>query len=403
MLQRVFSLDKIRFMKLKISILLIIILTFSGCVIKDTYNITKATLSGNPIKVIKSIIKSETISYVTSPSKIAADIRAIDKFLDSFIGFISKNWGDKNVKIPTQKEYVKYMQNYKSRAMIDFDKGLVTIETIDNKNSKNSLQQAIVTTLLLPDDPRAADLFGTKPVKLGSTPYLLGEIKDDENKNIRYEWRANRFAKILIQTEFKEKNIIKDGKDTKIYYVEIPMVKDHANVRVSKFKPFVRKYAKKYGISENLIYSIIQTESNFNQFAVSSAGAFGLMQIVPSSAGRDAYEFIKGKSWTPSKSYLFDAQNNIEMGSAYLKILNAKYLAGIYNPISKEYCVISAYNTGSGNVLKAFSSNRNKAKSIINKQTPAEVYNTLREKLPYKETRRYLKKVVTYKKDFVNL
>jgi membrane-bound lytic murein transglycosylase C len=181
------------------------------------------------------------------------------------------------------------------------------------------------------------------------------------------------------------------------------MVKDHASVRVLKFKPYVQKYARRFGVSENLVYAIIQTESNFNQFAVSSAGAFGLMQIVPTSAGRDAYKEVKGKTWTPSKSYLFDANNNIELGSAYIKIIDKKYLAGINNPISREYCVISAYNTGSGNVLKTFSTNRSKAKEIINSKKPAEVYQKLRTNLPYEETRRYLKKVVDYKKDFVNL
>jgi len=382
---------------------IIIILTFSGCIVKDTYSITKATLSGNPVTVLKSIVKSQTAAYVTSPSQIAADIKSINKFLKTFIGHVEDIWGENNVKIPKQKEYVKYMQNYKSRALIDFDRGLVTIETLDEKNTKNSLEHAIVTTLLLPDDPRAADLFGSKPVKLGSTPYLLGEVKDDQNKDIRYEWRAKRFAKNLIKKSFKKKSIKKNGKNVNVSYVEIRMVKDHANVRVAKFKPFVKQYAKKYNISENLIYSIIRTESNFNQFAVSSAGALGLMQIVPSSAGKDAYRYTKGKNWAPSKSYLFNAKNNIELGSAYLKILNTQYLKGIYNPVSREYCVISAYNTGSGNVLKTFSKNRNEAKRLINKKTPQEVYTTLREKLPYKETRRYLKKVVTFKKDYINL
>ena len=46
------------------------------------------------------------------------------------------------------------------------------------------------------------------------------------------------------------------------------------------------------------------------------------MQIVPTSAGRDAYKHTKGKSWTPTKSYLFNAKNNIELGSGYLQILN---------------------------------------------------------------------------------
>lgn len=96
-------------------------------------------------------------------------------------------------------------------------------------------------------------------------------------------------------------------------------------------------------------------------------------------------------------------KNNIELGTAYINIIDKKYLTGINNPISKEYCVISAYNTGSGNVLKTFSSNRSKAKELINAKKPSEVYSKLRSNLPYEETRRYLKKVVNYKKDFVNL
>ena len=79
------------------------------------------------------------------------------------------------------------------------------------------------------------------------------------------------------------------------------------------------------------------------------------------------------------------------------------HISGIQNFYSKEYCVISAYNTGSGNVLRTFSSNKTKAKDLINRKTPSEVYNTLRTKLPYEETRKYLKKVINYKKEFVSL
>ena len=382
----------------KILLILFALFLFTACSTNDFYAITKAAITKNPA-ALESLGRSKAIGYASNPKKLEKDL----KFLSSFIKDISSIWGEKNVKIPKQKEYVKYMQNYKSRALIDFDKGIITVETIDEENPKNSLEQAIVTTLLLPDDPRAADLFGTKEIKLGTTPYLLGEVKDDQNKNIRYEWRANRFAKRLIKNNFEEKSIKKQNKKINVSYVNIAMVKDHANIRVAKFKPFVQQYAKKFNISENLIYAIIQTESNFNQFAVSHAGALGLMQIVPRSAGKDAYKYTKGKSWTPSKSYLFDAKNNIELGTAYLQILDKSYLKGIYNPISKEYCIISAYNTGSGNVLKTFNKNRSTAKKIINSKSPSEVYTTLREKLPYKETRRYLKKVVNYKKDFVSL
>lgn len=380
-------------------ILILILFVFTGCSVHDAYNITAAAISKNPSIAFKSLAKSKAINYTLNPKRLVNDLHSISSLIEN----IDTIWGKKNRKVPKPKEYVKYMQDYKSRASIDFDKGIVTVETIDKKDTINSLKNAIVTTLLLPEDPRAFDLFGSGKVKLGKTPYLYKEIKDDQNKYIRYQWRANRYADILIDKKLYTKTIKNENKNIEVSYVQIPMVKDHASIRVAKFKPFVKKFAKRYNISENLVYAIIRTESNFNQFAISSAGALGLMQIVPTSAGKDAYSYTKGKSWTPSSSYLFDPQNNIELGTAYLKLLDSKYLYGINNKVSKEYCVISAYNTGSSNVLKTFSSNKNRAIAKINQKTPANVYNLLREKLPYKETRRYLKKVITYKKDFVNL
>ena len=364
-------------------------------------------MSQSPRGILQNFATHKSIQYVTHPNKLSSDLKSIDKnlfgALSTLLKVVTKNWGEDNARIPTKKEYVKYMQNYKSRALVDFDTGIVTVETIDNKNPKKSLKNAIVTTLLLPGDPRSADLFGAKEIKLGETPYLLGEVQDDQHKNIRYSWRANRYADVLLKNSYKSKILKKNGKNEVVHFVSIPMLKDHADVRVKKFKPYVKKYAKKFGVSENLVYAIIKTESNFNQFALSRAGALGLMQIVPSSAGKDAYREARGKSWTPSKEYLLDAQNNIELGVVYLSIIDKKYLTGIVNPISREYCTISAYNTGSGNVLKTFHSDRESAKEIINSKTPSLVYGKLRSSLPYEETRRYLKKVVDFKKDFVNL
>lgn len=398
--------DRIIFMK-KYLFFILISLLFTGCGVHDYSSIVRASISKNPSAAFTALARDKSITYATNPKKLSSDLKKIDKDffapLISLIDDASKTWGEDNVKVPRKKEYVKYMQNYKSRALVDFDKGIITVETLDTKNSKESLKNAIVTTLLLPDDPRSADLFGAKKIKLGATPYLLGEVKDDQNKDIRYSWRANRYANILLNKSYKVKTITKNSKKLKVHYVNFNMVKDHADVRVTKFKPYVKKYASKYKISENLVYAIIKTESNFNQYAISGAGALGLMQIVPTSAGRDSYKLVKKSNATPSKSYLFNAQNNIELGVAYLYILNEKYLPGISNPVSKEYCVISAYNTGSGNVLKTFDKNREKAKKIINSKTPYIIYNKLRTDLPYEETRKYLKKVVEYKKDFVNL
>jgi membrane-bound lytic murein transglycosylase C len=388
-----------------ILVFLIITSLITGCATTDVYNIARAASSGDASGAFKILAKQKAISYAQNPNKIESDIKGIQNFdfLPAFVKGILGEWGEENAKVPQTKEYVKYMQNYKSRALIDFDTGLVTVETLDTNNPKTSLKNAIVTTLLLPDDPRGADLFGAKEIKLGAIPYLLGEVKDDQGKDIRYEWRANRYADILIKTALKTKTITSSNERKNVTYVDIAMVKDHANIRVAKYKSFVEQFANKYNISKNLVYAIIQTESNFNQFAVSGAGAIGLMQIVPSTAGIDAYKYAKGKSWKPSKGYLFDAKNNIELGTAYLKILDSKYLSGIYNSISREYCVICAYNTGSGNVLKAFSSDRTRAKNIINSKKPSEVYSTLQSNLKYEEPKKYIRKVMNYKKDFIRL
>lgn len=378
---------------------IVVIVLLTGCATSDVTSLVRAAASSNPSSALQTLAKNRSLSYARNPKRLVNDIKSLSHFIEK----ISSSWGEKNVALPSKKEYVKYMQNYKSRAFIDFVKGIVRVETLNMNNSKQSLKNAIVTTLLLPSDPRGADLFGASEVKLGATPYLFGEVKDDQDKSIRYSWRANRFADILLKHSYKTKNISINNTKQQVAFVEFEMVKDHADVRVRKYKNFVETFAKKYDVSKNLVYAIIKTESNFNQFAISNAGAYGLMQIVPKTAGIDAYNYTKGKKWKPTKEYLFDAKNNIELGTAYLRLLDTEYLSGIYNNISREYCVITAYNTGSGNVLKAFSTDRQKAKNIINAQKPSQVYDSLQNNLKYDEPKRYLKKVLTFKKDFVRL
>jgi membrane-bound lytic murein transglycosylase C len=100
------------------------------------------------------------------------------------------------------------------------------------------------------------------------------------------------------------------------------MVEQHQHLREEKYSQHVLASAKRYQISPQLIYGIIATESSFNPFAVSSANAYGLMQVVPSTAGADVYQRIKNKNGAPSKQQLFDPAFNIDIGSAYLHILN---------------------------------------------------------------------------------
>ena len=378
---------------MKKSLVFIFIFIFAGCTASDISQITNAALSGDPRTAVLNIAKRKAVNVASSE---------LSKIIARFEKEIKSVWGE-DVHKPDRKKYVKYTQNYKSMAEVDFDKGTIVVRTIDDQNPEKSLKNAIVTTLLTPNDPRAVDLYSSSNVKLSGTPYLYKELKDHTGKYIRYPWRAENFADYLIKNKILTKIQTVNNKDRKVYFVKIDMVKDHMSVRAKKYKSTVEKYSNQYSISKNLIFSIMKAESNFNPFATSYIPAYGLMQIVPKSAGRDSYKYIYKRDKIPSKEYLYNTTNNIRLGTAYIKLIKTNYLGSIKDPLSKEYCSIAAYNTGSGNVLRTFSKNRTKAVEIINSMKPSEVYETLVKKLPYKETRNYLVKVIRNKKEFIKL
>jgi membrane-bound lytic murein transglycosylase C len=172
-------------------------------------------------------------------------------------------------------------------------------------------------------------------------------------------------------------------------------------LQAEKYRASVVKAANQYKVSQSLVFAIIRTESNFNPFAVSSAPAYGLMQLVPTSGGREAHRRARGKDGIPTKEELFDANNNIEFGTAYLNVLLFRQMEMVGNSVSREYCVISAYNTGPSNVLRTFNKNQTEAVNEINRLEPAAVYDKLRTSLPYAETRDYLQKVVGFRRQFI--
>ncbi|QOG11662.1 membrane-bound lytic murein transglycosylase MltC [Arcobacter sp. FWKO B] len=369
------------------------VIFFAGCTASDIQAITQAAMSKDPIGTIGQIAQRRVINYTSVE---------LAKIIEAFKKEVERNWGNE-AKTPSPKEYVKYTQNYKSMAHVNFDKGEILVQTLDNKNPTNSLKSAIITTLLTPEDPRAVDLYSDAEIKLSGTPYLYKTVMDHTGNYISSKSRASNFADFLIKNNLQTKTINHNGKSELVHFVQIQMVKNHLQVRAQKYKPLVQRYSKEYNLSQSLIFAIMKTESDFNPFAISNANAIGLMQIVPTSAGRDVNKFLYNKDITPSRDFLYDAKNNIQFGSTYLHMLNTNYLSRVNNPISREYCIIAGYNTGAGNVLKTFSNDRTKAFEIINSMNPNDVYKKLRSSLPYNETRRYLYKVIESKKEFTNL
>lgn len=99
------------------------------------------------------------------------------------------------------------------------------------------------------------------------------------------------------------------------------------------YETFFQEASDSYGVSTTLLKSIARAESNFNPSAVSSAGAIGIMQLMPATAA----------ALGVSNSY--DARENIMGGAKYISQLLSKYEGNIS-------LALAAYNAGSNNVDK---------------------------------------------------
>ena len=188
-----------------------------------------------------------------------------------------------------------------------------------------------------------------------------------------------------------------DGKQRTVVKVEMAMATDYLNEKAAQYKHLVSEFSKAFQIEEPLIYAVMEQESRFNPQAKSHVPAYGLMQLVPSSGGCDAYTYVKKlkQPAKPEPSYLYIPRNNIELGTAYLRILMNRF-STVTDPDCRRLCVIAAYNTGEGNVSRSFVGKAASAKSIashINALNYSQLYNHLTTRLSTSEARGYVEGV----------
>lgn len=136
----------------------------------------------------------------------------------------------------------------------------------------------------------------------------------------------------------------------------------------------VKKEAAANNIDPYLILAMIKAESGFNKNAISNKQAKGLMQIVESTA-----QDIKDRlNIEVDIDDLYNEETNIKLGCKYMNYLIDKY-DGNY------YIAICAYNAGLGNVDKWLE------QGII----PKDLDTHTNISLPFKETTKYLNKVIS--------
>jgi len=377
----------------------------------STQQLMQVALSRDPGQALKGMAENHVAAYKYNPELIVADARKAKAEYDRLMGNVQKESGTKWGKresgvIANRTRYVKYTENYKNRVVVDYDAGTILIEHLDEEQAGEKLRRAAVVALLTPDDPGSVDLFSDKEILLGGQPYLQDLVVDQDNALLKSRADVERYAGYLVANRLQSRSIDVEGVGKKVLFVQMRMVNAHMDKRALEYAATVRRHSDSTQVSRSLIYAIIKIESSFNPYAVSSVPAYGMMQLVPASGGREAYRKAKGEDRMPDKEYLFDASNNIELGATYLGVLlNDSPLRDIRNPVSREYCAIAAYNTGPGNVFRAFSTLAGKARQEdaldrINAMQPDQVYEALRTKLPYEETRSYIVNAVTAKKRY---
>ncbi len=173
-------------------------------------------------------------------------------------------------------------------------------------------------------------------------------------------------AALATQNNWSSQAIISLGKsgDTRYYSWRFPLA----------FEQHVQRNASRHNLDPAWIFGLMRAESALDPRAISPAKAYGLMQLLPSTAKR--LSASAGVQYT-NKISLLDPASNIAFGSAEMSKLLSRYN-------DTPAYVTGAYNAGPGAVDRWL------------KQRPDIELERWLELMPYYETRDYIPRVMAF-------
>lgn len=111
--------------------------------------------------------------------------------------------------------------------------------------------------------------------------------------------------------------------------------------KVSPYDDIIRSYSDSIGWDWRLMASLIYQESRFNPSVTSPRGAYGLMQVMPSTGKYFGYDVTRS------------VENNIRAGASYIRMLDRMFSEWVPDPDERVKFILASYNAGHGHVLDA--------------------------------------------------